>query len=346
MKNKLFLASIIITNYNGQRYLHTCLSSVLKTHYTNLEVIIVDDGSDDGSIEIIKSFAHKDKRIKFIENDKNIGAAASRNRAGRVANGNILVFLDNDTEVEKNWLSEMIKTLLKDKRVGACQAKLIDFEKRDRIQVVGVKIWAATGWGLSIGHGEKDTGQYDKEIKIVAISAAMAVKKDVFEKVGGFDEDEAVVTEDLDLSWRIWIAGYKIVLSSKSIVYHWTKSVEMRKNMKHSKEKIYFHLTKNSLISIIKNYELPNAIKYILCSIFISLGRAIMVFVKRKDKSCLRGTLKGILFVFSKSLIILKHRTFVQQTRVYGDQTLFDLILVRRSLFYIYKSYFIKTNLL
>ncbi len=346
MSRKKQTVSIIIANYNGEKYLSKCLKSVLASDYKNYELILVDDGSDDDSITIIKKYCAIDKRINLIENERNIGAAASRNKAVRYASGDLLIFLDNDTEVDKFWLNQMIKVLRSNERVGACQAKLLDFKMRNKFQNIGVKLWAATAWGLPIGQWEIDKGQYDFEDDIVGISAALAVKKKIFEKIDGFDEMEAVVTEDLDFCWRIWIAGYRVVRAPKAVVYHWTKSVNMRENMKHNEEVIYFHLTKNSLISISKNYELNNAIYYFFYSLTISFARSFIVLIKRHKLSALAGTLKGVVWVFLYFPSILHKRSLINRNRVYNDKQLFDIILMRKSLLYIYNNYYIHTKLI
>lgn len=325
MRIKKPLVSIIIANFNGEKYLSTCFNAVLATKYTPFEVLLVDDGSTDNSIRIIKRFVAKDKRVKLLRNGINIGAAASRNKAAKVANGEILVFLDNDTEVTPLWLSEMVRTLLKDKRIGGCQALLMDFEKRDTVQVAGTKLWAATGWGLPIGSGEKNKGQFS-EVNIVALSAALAVRKRVFEKVGGFDELEAVVTEDLDLSWRIWIAGYRIVLSPKAIVYHWTKPLKMRKNMNVNYRSIYTHLYKNSLISMLKNYQLMNLFIFLPIAVVINLLKAIYS-VHTKGLDPLKGFIDGNIYVFKYVKNIYQKRIYIQSVRKNDDKFLMVTIL-------------------
>src|SRR3989344_5151286 len=98
------LVSIIIANYNGEDYLGTCLKSVLLSSYKKFELLIVDDGSTDKSLEILDSFAKQDNRLKIFTNGKNLGAAASRNAALAKAKGEIILFLDNDTEGTVDWI--------------------------------------------------------------------------------------------------------------------------------------------------------------------------------------------------------------------------------------------------
>lgn len=339
------LVSIIIPNFNGEKYLPVCLSSLLKTSYKNFELCIIDDGSSDTSEKIIHEFQKKDKRIVYEKNSSNIGAAASRNTMARKTIGKIFVFLDNDVEVTPEWLTEILKTFEKDEKIGGCQSLLVDYEYRNKIQTAGTHLWAMTGWGLPIGKNENPS-RFTEELPVIAISAALAIRKDVFDTVGGFDEEEAIVTEDLDFSWRVWLSGYRIVLSPKSIVYHWTKSVDMRKNMKHSKETIYFQLTKNSLISILKNYELKNAIKYFVTSMIISVLRGLAVMIKRKDTSAWNGTIQGFVWTLSHFNTIITKRKQVQKIRKYSDTALFKTVILRLSLKTVYNDYFQQTNLM
>lgn len=339
------LISIIIPNYNGEKYLYTCLSSVRRSTYKNFEVILVDDGSVDESLAIIRKFMKKDNRIRLLQNAKNLGAAASRNKAAKIANGGIFVFLDNDTEVHPQFLFSMQKTLKQRRNIGACQGKIIDFHKRTILQGAGVKLWAQTGWGLPIGQWQKHT-LFNKEEKIAGLSAALAVRRDVFEEADGFDTKEAVVTEDLDFSWRIWLLGYQVILSPQSFIYHWTKTVDMRSNMGHNYTDIYFHLTKNSLTSICKNYEFINVIRFFFTSIAISFGRGFLVLLKRKDTSALEGTLKATGWIIFNSPYILFKRFIMQRKRRVSDKYLFKNIFIQGSPLKIYKKYFLVTELL
>jgi len=336
------LVSIIIANFNGEKYLSTCLKSVLKSVLENYEILIVDDGSDDKSKDIISKFIAKDKRIKLIENGKNIGAAASRNRAIKKAKGEILVFLDNDTEITENWLEELIKPLLREKNIGAAQALLLDFEKRDLIQMAGGLLTPHTGWLVPFyqWEGYSQVKNKLKKRDIVGISAALAVKREVIDKIGGFDEKEAVYTEDLDFCWRIWIAGYRIVLANKSIVYHYTKSVLDRAGMKATNRKIYFNLAKNSFRSILKNYQLTNVILFLTTSIVINILRGIIVLVRNKTFSALTGTFDAIIWSIENLSDTFKKRSDVQRTRKTSDNYIMRRVFISENIFGVYNKYF------
>lgn len=338
--------TIIIANYNGEKYLDTCLKSLSKTNYKNFNVCIVDDGSSDNSIEIISNFESLFE-IDLIK-QTHAGASKARNKAIKKYKNvsDVLVFLDNDTEVTSNWLNELLNTLYSGEEVGAVQATLIDFERRDLIQSAGIKLIPHTCWGVSLNQGKifKETPLSD--IDIACISACMAVKSKIFVSVDPFDEYLAVSTEDLDFSWRIWISGFKIKLSSKSIVYHYTKTIEMRKDMKVDNFKQYFHITKNTFRTLIKNYSLSQLLYFLPQSFGINLVRAILVLIRRGDSSSIKAFVSAIVWNIKVFKNTLDERKKIQKKRKDSDKNLYVKIMLNETLYEIYKKYFSQTNLL
>src|SRR3989344_706053 len=328
VSNKLPSASVIIANYNGESFLSKCLKSVLATNYTNFEVIVCDDGSSDRSIEIVKEFGKTDKRLKLLRNKKNLGAAGTRNKAYAIAKNDIIVFLDNDTVVTRNWLRELVAPFSEDATVGGVQALLLDMKDKSLVQQAGAILMRQTGWSVPL-HQWETYSKVKKKIKtrpIVGVSGALAVRRDVFVENLGFDEKEAVYTEDIDFSWRLWILGYKVLLSPTSHVYHFAKKVDERKRMNVNYYKIYFHLAKNSFRSILKNYETGNAIKYLAISVTVNIVRAVMVAIRRGDLSALMATFGALGWSVANLEDILKKRKYIQKTRVFSDKHIMDTV--------------------
>lgn len=345
MINKNPTVSIIIANYNGEAYIQTCLQAVLKTAYDNFDVIVVDDGSTDTSKEIIKKIALSNKKITFLENKKNIGLSRSRNKAIQKSHSEILIFLDNDTQVTPSWVKNIIKVLCFDKKIGGVQSKLVEFDKRDTIQLVGTKLIPYTGWSVPLGRGAKKE-KFKRPIKIIGIGAAFAVKREVVDTIGLFDQHMVYFNEDLDYSWRIWIAGWKVLLAPESIVYHWTKSPNMRKNTNSTLERIYYNMCRNSVRSMLKNYEINSLLYYFPINILILVFRATLVLIKRKDISSLRGTFRSLFWNTTHILDTLKERGNIQKVRKLSDKILYNEIMVEGSPQEIYDKYFKSTNLL
>jgi len=338
--------TVIIANYNGENFLLDCLNSLKFTKYKNFNVCIVDDGSNDQSIEIIKKFQANFEIDLIYQNHG--GASRARNKAIEKYQylSDVLVFLDNDTEVTPDWLNEILNTLYSEENVGAVQSTLIDFQKREVIQSAGIKLIPHTCWGISLLQGQKLVNHNLKDKEIACISACMAVKTEIFKYVSPFDEYLAVSTEDLDFSWRIWIAGFKIKLSSASVIFHYTKTLEMRKEMKVDNYKQYFHITKNTFRTLIKNYSFWYLVYYLPSAIFINFARALLVLFRRNDYSSLIAFLSAFYWNIKVLSNSLYERKKIQASRKISDKELYDKIMLDENLYEIYKKYFSQTNLL
>lgn len=340
--------SIIIANYNGENFLPRCLEAVLKSDYQNYEVIICDDGSTDRSREIIRNYAKKNSNIVLIKNKSNMGASKSRNLASRRAKGEIVVFLDNDTQVSKSWLGNLLKPFSNDVRVGAAQAVLLDMDRPTLIQHAGGQLAPQVGWLMPFLQWKSYTKFKAKIVQrnIIGVSTALAVRRQVNDYINGFDELEAVHTEDIDYCWRVWIAGYKVVLANESIVYHQAKSVESRTTMNTNFYKIYFHLAKNSFRSLFKNYEMRNVVRYVMLSVVINFARGVLVAFRRKDFSALMATVMAVLWNLHNLADTIDTRTQIQSTRVLSDDYIRGEVFDQSGLIEIYNRNFRQTKLL
>ncbi len=341
------LVSIVIANYNGERYLQTCLKSLLKSSIRNCEIIVIDNNSTDTSIKIVKEFQKKDSRIKILQNKVNIGVPASRNIAISKCRGEIVILLDNDTEVRRDSLKQLIKPL-KDKGVGAAQALLIDFEDRSFVQMAGGHLIPQAIWLMGFYERQKYQDVKSKLglSNIIAISAALAVKKEVLDKINGYDPTLFNYTDDLDFSWRIWIAGYKVVLAHQAIVYHYTKSVAKRANIGANNFDVYYHMGKNSFRSIAKNYEPLNVVKYLPISLFVNLSRAVLVVLRRGDLSALFATISAIYWNIKTLPNLIKSRANTQRNRKFSDKFIMERVFVSGSLLDIYDRNYRNSKLL
>jgi len=213
------LVSIIVLNYNGMKFLPGCLSTLLNTSYPNFEIIVVDNSSKDGSVDLIKRSFGSSPRLTVQQNERNFGFAEGNNIGARLANGKYIVFLNVDTQTDSEWLTKLVEVMESDESIGAAQNKLLLFD-HSTIDSTGDFInFYGRGWMR--GYGEQDKGRYNKADEVFsARGAAMIVKKQVLEEVGYFDPAFFMVCEDIDLSWRIRLRGCKVMFVPKSIVYH------------------------------------------------------------------------------------------------------------------------------
>jgi len=245
--------SIIIVTWNGLHHLKEFLPSVYYTDYESFEIIIADNASTDETADWIR-INYPDCRI--VTFDKNYGYCGGNNRAVPYATRDIIVFLNNDVKVTADWLKHLNESF-HSQRTAIVQPKMLSYEQPDYFEYAG----AAGGMidrlgypfcrGRLFDHVEKDHGQYDDESAISwASGAALAIRKEVFNELGGFDEDFEFHMEEIDLCWQAWKKGYEIRFQPKSIVYHLGGgSMPMG-----SARKVYFNY-RNSLLMLTKNLD-------------------------------------------------------------------------------------------
>ncbi len=212
------MISIIIPNWNGKHFLDTCLSSLLRMNCNvSYEIIIVDNGSEDGSIEFLE-INYPDVRV--IALNENTGFAYAVQCGIDNAKYEFVALLNNDIEVDKNWLEALYNIIIKDKNIGVCASKMLYFHNRDIINSAGI-YYAWDGGARDIGIDEKDIGQYNKLESIFGACAGAALyRKSALEEIGGFDIKFFAYYEDVDVSFRMQLYAYKVYYVPDAIVYH------------------------------------------------------------------------------------------------------------------------------
>ena len=298
--------SVIIVNYNGLKVLKRCLTSLLNTRYESFEIVLVDNCSTDGSVDVGKKLISKHPYHKIIQNKENIGFAEGSNIGAKFSCGDYIVFLNNDTEVEPDWLEELIKVMESDPSIGVCQSKLLSFSNHhyfdsagDIVDRYGVGIRRGGDWG------EEDVGQYNKVEPIFsARGAAMIVRRSVIEEIGLFDSFFSLTYTDIDFCWRIRLRGYKVVYVPKSIVYHIGKAST-------SAPASVFYSTGNRIALLIKNYSLSNVVRYMPMALFIVAVTIAMELLQRNPSLAL-FRFKGLVSVVTNFKRLWRSRLDVQ----------------------------------
>jgi GT2 family glycosyltransferase len=216
---------IIILNYNGLDVLKKCLTSVFKNDYPNFEIILVDNNSLDGSLEMAKTNFSK---AIFIKNEENLGFAAGNNVGIKFAMeraADFILLLNNDVEVEKNFLTQLISNVAENEKIGIASPVIFDGQTRG--------IWFSGGridwWRLKTIH-EKNIQTKNYFNSDFITGCAMLIRAEVFRKVGLLDENFFLYWEDADFSFRSKKSGFQSVIVSSSWVYHWEKSRENPEN--------------------------------------------------------------------------------------------------------------------
>lgn len=299
--------SIIIVTWNALDHLKRFLPSVVETDYPDFEIIIADNASDDGSKEWIRS-NYPD--VKIASFDRNYGYCGGNNRAVPFASKEILLFLNNDVEVDKKWLYGL-NSAFQAENTAAVQPKLRDYNKKDHFEYAGAAGGFIDKFGYPFCRGrvfdtiEKDDGQYDLEADIFwASGAALAVRKDLFTEIGAFDEDFEFHMEEIDLCWRLQNQGYKIGFTPESIVYHLGGgSLPM-----DSPRKVYYNF-RNSLFMLWKNYSTSSLLMRIPVRIILDAIAAWKAFLEGKPKEWMAVLRAHVHFVIKIPLMHKKRKS-------------------------------------
>ena len=279
--------SIITVNLNGKAYLKEFFESIEVLDYPKykMELIVVDNGSNDGSVEFLSSI-YPD--VKIIRNSYNTGFAVANNQGAKAASGDYVAFLNNDTKVDKNWLTELVRPIYGSKETVCSGSKVLSIDGKN-IDFAGGMI-NFEGKGFQIDYGvviEKDIHSNYRYLPFVN-GGAMLVDRKVFLDVGGFDEDFFAYYEDVDFGWRLWILGYKVIFAPGSIVYH----VHHGTSKIFSEDKLRFLKERNALYSVFKNYDDENLAK-VFSGTLANIYSRIFVDVKFDYKKYYDFTLKG-----------------------------------------------------
>ena len=217
--------AIVILNWNGREFLEKFLPSVIANSLDIAEVIIADNASTDSSIEYLQD---NFPGVRIISNLTNGGFARGYNEALASVEADYYILLNSDIEVTPNWIEPVISLMESDSNIAACQPKLRSYYEKEKFEYAG----AAGGFideygypfcrGRIFQHLEKDNGQYDDVMEIFwATGACMFVRAELYRQFGGFDEDFFAHMEEIDFCWRLKKGGYKNIVCSVSVVFHW-----------------------------------------------------------------------------------------------------------------------------
>lgn len=219
MADSLPLASIIIPNYNGLRFMPTCLDAVRAQTYPRerTEIILVDDASTDTSVAFV---AEHYPEVQIVRLERNSGLAIGCNAGARAAQGDLLVMLNNDTEVEPGWLAALVRAAEAHPAAAAIASKMLLFERRDTLHNAG-DLMGADGIPRNRGVWQVDRGQFDRDLTVFGgCGGGVAYRRAAWEQTGGFDERLFMYLEDVDLAWRLRLLGWEAVYAPDARLYH------------------------------------------------------------------------------------------------------------------------------
>jgi len=294
--------SIIILNWNGKHFLDGCLDSLRRQHFNDYEIILVDNGSEDGSAEFIRQ-AYPE--VKLIALPENRGYCVGNNLGFRESRGEYIVFLNNDTVCHEKWLEELIKGIRASRQIGFCVPKIYLMDKNNIIDAAG-DAYTIAGTAYAIGHGERDGLAYNSSCKLmVAGGVSPLFRREVLERSGLFDPDFITGTEDIDLSLRVIHQGYVGAYVPTSIVYHKRRGDSIK-----DQKRIAFNNLVNIEIIWFKNIPWQLMLKYLPHKLTFTIGSLIYFSCKGCSFVFLRAKIKFLSLlpkVLGKRRIIMKN---------------------------------------
>jgi GT2 family glycosyltransferase len=216
--------AIVILNWNGRNFLEKFLPALMASTYKNKQIMVADNASSDDSVDFLKQHY---PQVRIIINASNEGFAKGYNTALKQVAADYYVLLNSDVEVTPGWLEPVISLMESDKKVAACQPKVLAYQNKNQFEYAG----AAGGWidkygypfarGRVFDHCENDNGQYDDACDCFwATGAALFVRAHVYHEMGGLDEYFFAHQEEIDLCWRMQLSGYRVMAQPASVVYH------------------------------------------------------------------------------------------------------------------------------
>jgi GT2 family glycosyltransferase len=265
--------SLIVVNLNGLEHLPALFDSIrdLRFPQGSIEIVLVDNGSTDGSVRWVKE---KCPHARIIENERNEGFASACNRGASNAEGEWLAFVNNDMRLDPDWLDRMFQAIEESGEETVCAGSRILSWDGTHIDFIG---------GLLTFYGHSFQKNFDQPVRDVTVSdrpaktlfacgGAMLIRKDVFAEAGGFDDDYFAYFEDVDLGWRLWILGYEVVFAPSAVAYHKRFGTLGR----YGGSRHLFLCERNALFTIYKNYSDENLRRVLPAAMILLIHRVLL----------------------------------------------------------------------
>ncbi len=282
------LVSVVIPNWNGAHFLPGCLDSLRRQDYAPLEILVADNASSDGSRDLLNE---RYPDVTLLALPENRGFTGACNAGMAAARGEIVVLLNNDTEVDPGWVSAIVDTFVRHPEAGLVASKMLLFDRRDHFHTAG-DLFRVDGRLFNRGVWERDEGQYDQEEYVFsACGGSAAYRRAMLDEIGLLDDDFFFSCEDMDLAWRAQLAGYRCVYQPAAVVYH-------RLAATGGGVTASYHDGRNMIWLLVKNY--PGALwrKHGLKVLRAQLGlawEALRAWRGAAARARLRGMVAGLI---------------------------------------------------
>ncbi|MCX6157739.1 MAG: glycosyltransferase family 2 protein [Ignavibacteriae bacterium] len=299
---------VLVLSYNGKYLLEDALNSYLKNDYANYQIMVIDNGSDDGTVDYVNE-NFKNILVRRIE--KNQGYSGGFNFGLNIAfnemNADYALITNNDVVADKDIISELVKVAVTDDKIGFTTGKVYFNEKKDTLQTVGMSYDPVRLNGGHIGNAEIDKGQYDKVTeRYFADDVFTMVNKNLYKEIGGYDPEFVLQAEQFDWQMRAKEKGYKIMFTPHAKLWH----KESMTIGKHSPAKLYFD-ARNPMIVLMKYVDAKAFKKYLWLHFKKDTLRASLVNLKhfyfRIALNIWLGFFSGIMWGIKNKKLTMKH---------------------------------------
>jgi GT2 family glycosyltransferase len=281
------LFSVVIPNWNGVQFLPTCLDALGQQTYPAIEIIVVDNASQDGSQDLIRS---RYPTVRLVELPVNRGFTGACNAGIKTAQGDFIALLNNDTEVDCGWAAAVVNAFQRHPEAGIVASKMLLFNQRDIIHTAG-DFFTLDGRAGNRGVWQKDEGQFNQEEWVFSACGGSSVyRRTLLNQIGLLDDDFFFSLEDMDLAWRAQLTGWRCLYTPAAIVYHHLSATGGGVTAS-------YYDGRNLIFTLVKNY--PSVLwrkywRWILAAQFQLAWEAVKAWRGAAARARLRGMAAGL----------------------------------------------------
>lgn len=324
------LVSVIIANWNGKAHLSECLGCIRSQDYANIETILVDNASSDGSVEYV---AETFPEVKVIVNETNRGFCGANNQAIRAASGDLVFLLNNDTAMAPECIGQLVECMLsQDACCIGCFPKVVFYSDPHIINALGTTWHVQCHW-RDARVGQIDLGQFSPSERVFgSIFPAVMLRREAFAKLGMFDEEMFSYCEDFDVCYRANVSGYHFVTAPAAVVKHKYRSTAASA---YSSRWQHYFFVRNYLWVFLKDYSLRSLFRRFPYAFYRYLVKSAIASLKNRQIRAFLLHLRAIAFILGKLPKLIKARQLVQRGRVVRDEAVWSYSAVEhRNLFH------------
>ena len=327
-----YSVSAVLCHHKGE-LINKAVDTLLESKDVDLQIIVVtsNDSYDDSRVTVVRQEG---------------GPAIKRNVGFKFCEHPLIAFFDDDIAVRPWTVYEMAKALTDNKDCGMVYGKLLNMEFTDHFDEAGSFLtWSGFLWSRAES-GTVDRGQYESiEPVLAGKSASCMIHRRVFAEVGQFDPSYEILAEETDLSWRVWLYGYRVLFVPSSVTYHAFGTKYKPKDF-YIPRRVYYNGCRNYLSMLLTNLNTKHAVLIVPFHFFVWFCAGIGMLISRKFEAGLY-ILKGLYFVLNKFPSIMVKRKFVQNKRKISDIDLFKIVMKSPKISYYTNRFFhyIKTGM-